>query len=81
MTEPSQELLKQLASEVAQLENNQADLERNCWMVVHQHRHGMFPSEYDIREIDEDLYLALLCLLYTSPSPRDVEESRMPSSA
>ena len=60
MTEPSQELLKQLASEVGQLERNQADLERNCWMVVHQHRHGMFPSEYDIREIDEDLYLALL---------------------
>ena len=25
--------------------------------------------------------LALSCLLYTSPSPRDVEESRMPSSA
>ena len=24
---------------------------------------------------------ALTCLLYTSPSPRDVEESRMPSSA
>ena len=27
---------------------------------------------------DEDL---TICLLYTSPSPRDVEESRMPSSA
>ena len=25
--------------------------------------------------------LAVNCLLYTSPSPRDVEESRMPSSA
>ena len=25
--------------------------------------------------------LTLICLLYTSPSPRDVEESRMPSSA
>ena len=25
--------------------------------------------------------LITLCLLYTSPSPRDVEESRMPSSA
>ena len=25
--------------------------------------------------------LPLCCLLYTSPSPRDVEESRMPSSA
>ena len=26
-----------------------------------------------------DLFIS--CLLYTSPSPRDVEESRMPSSA
>ena len=26
-------------------------------------------------------YLPNACLLYTSPSPRDVEESRMPSSA
>ena len=25
--------------------------------------------------------LTITCLLYTSPSPRDVEESRMPSSA
>ena len=25
--------------------------------------------------------LISICLLYTSPSPRDVEESRMPSSA
>ena len=24
---------------------------------------------------------SVVCLLYTSPSPRDVEESRMPSSA
>ena len=29
-----------------------------------------------------ELYaLSRACLLYTSPSPRDVEESRMPSSA
>ena len=26
-------------------------------------------------------YQQWVCLLYTSPSPRDVEESRMPSSA
>ena len=25
--------------------------------------------------------VSISCLLYTSPSPRDVEESRMPSSA
>ena len=29
----------------------------------------------------DDLTLTGGCLLYTSPSPRDVEESRMPSSA
>ena len=33
-------------------------------------------------ELDEDLFKqSCNCLLYTSPSPRDVEESRMPSSA
>lgn len=37
-----------------------ADPERNCWMAVHCHIHGVPPSEYDIREIDEDLYLAVL---------------------
>ena len=31
------------------------------------------------QDIDVDEYKG--CLLYTSPSPRDVEESRMPSSA
>ena len=31
---------------------------------------------------DKDKYNKdMICLLYTSPSPRDVEESRMPSSA
>ncbi len=37
-----------------------ADPERNCWLAVHQHHHGVLPSEYDIREIDEELYLAVL---------------------
>ena len=32
------------------------------------------------REFEEDEVIKC-CLLYTSPSPRDVEESRMPSSA
>jgi hypothetical protein len=29
-------------------------------MAAHEHKHGVLPSEYDIREIDEDLYLQLL---------------------
>ena len=28
-----------------------------------------------------DVHLLMLCLLYTSPSPRDKRQSRMPSSA
>ena len=38
---------------------------------------GEYLSGIDIKEIE----LERDCLLYTSPSPRDVEESRMPSSA
>ena len=36
------------------------EIEKFCWMAVHEHKHGVLPSEYDIREIDEDLYLELL---------------------
>jgi hypothetical protein len=28
--------------------------------VVHRHAHGVLPSEYDIRDVPEDLYLAVL---------------------
>ena len=38
-----------------------------------------YDSEDKMRQIQRDLDID--CLLYTSPSPRDVEESRMPSSA
>ena len=36
-------------------------------------------SRYDGNGVRKAVEMA--CLLYTSPSPRDVEESRMPSSA
>ena len=43
------------------------------------------PKKKRTRKITEEQREALrqrmVCLLYTSPSPRDVEESRMPSSA
>ena len=35
----------------------------------------------EIVENDDETEILATCLLYTSPSPRDVEESRMPSSA
>ena len=36
---------------------------------------------YEVHGIVRRSSLINTCLLYTSPSPRDVEESRMPSSA
>ena len=39
---------------------SKGEIEKFCWMAVHEHKHGVLPSEYDIREIDEDLYLELL---------------------
>ena len=36
---------------------------------------------FDARKNKRLLSLIILCLLYTSPSPRDMRRSRMPSSA
>ncbi len=36
------------------------DVERACWLAVHEYCHGFMPSEYDIRETDEDFYLEVL---------------------
>ena len=38
-------------------------------------------SKESIAILNLDKIQSYICLLYTSPSPRDVEESRMPSSA
>ena len=53
-------LIGQLAEESREFDGTGADPERNCWLVVHRYQHGVLPSEYDIREIPEDLYLAVL---------------------
>ena len=53
--------IKNLSNKAIELSGkSKKELERTCWMVVHEHRHGTMPSEYDIREIDEDLYLEVL---------------------
>ncbi len=40
--------------------NRPNEVERSCWVVVHEYLHGVMPVEYDIREIDEALYLNIL---------------------
>ena len=42
---------------------------------------GYFLHELAIAEVKDRLSNINSCLLYTSPSPRDAHESRMPSSA
>ena len=55
------ELVKVLALKACKMSGSRInEIERYCWMVVHEYKHGVMPSEYDIREIDEDLYLAVL---------------------
>ena len=39
------------------------------------------PERYGVAEFDQAGNCLSICLLYTSPSPRDTERSRMPSSA
>ena len=42
---------------------------------------GHYRSSLSATWIPDTHHFYYACLLYTSPSPRDVEESRMPSSA
>jgi hypothetical protein len=53
-------LVERLAEASFGFDATARDPERNCWMAVHRHLHGVLPSEYDIRDIDEDLYIAVL---------------------
>tara|TARA_B100000886_G_scaffold32737_1_gene20403 strand:- start:72 stop:278 length:207 start_codon:yes stop_codon:yes gene_type:complete len=56
-----QSLIKSLSLKVKEYPRfSTEEIEKFCWMAVHEHKHGVLPSEYDIREIDEELYLQLL---------------------
>jgi hypothetical protein len=57
---PDPSLVQQLALASCDFDATGVDPERNCWLAVHRHVHGVLPSEYDIREVPEDLYLAVL---------------------
>ena len=54
-------LIKKLSKKAIDLAGkSKKELERTCWMIVHEHNNGAMPTEYDIREIDEELYLEVL---------------------
>ena len=61
MEEYSESIIKSLIKKVTEYPRfSKEDIERFCSMAAHEHKHGVLPSEYDIREIDENLYLKLL---------------------
>ena len=61
MADIPESLIKSLIKKVEEYPRfSKEEIEKFCWMAVHEHKHGVLPSEYDIREIDEDLYLQLL---------------------
>jgi len=61
MADIPESLIKSLSKKVEEYPRfSKEEIEKFCWMAVHEHKHGVLPSEYDIREIDEDLYLKLL---------------------
>ena len=61
MADYPESLIKSLIKKVKKYPRfSKKEIEKFCWMAAHEHKHGVLPSEYDIREIDEDLYLKLL---------------------
>ena len=61
MADHSESLIKSLIKKVKEYPRfSKGEIEIFCWMAAHEHKHGVLPSEYDIREIDEALYLQLL---------------------
>ena len=61
MTDYPESIIQELSIKVKEYPRfSTGEIEKFCWMAVHEYKHGVLPSEYDIREIDEDLYLQLL---------------------
>ena len=61
MTDYTSSLIKNLCKKIKEYPRfSISEIEKFCWMAAHEYKHGVLPSEYDIREIDENLYLQLL---------------------
>ena len=61
MTDYSKSLVEKLCKKIKDYPRfSLTEIEKFCWMAAHEHKHGVLPSEYDIREIDENLYSQLL---------------------
>jgi len=61
MADHSESLIKSLIKKVKEYPRfSKGEIEKFCWMAVHEHINVVLPYDYALREIDEDLYLELL---------------------
>ena len=58
-----------------------ADADEGVGCILIKGSEKAFAAGADISEMADKDYDHIYCLLYTSPSPRDKRQSRMPSSA
>ena len=63
------------------VETNDIDVTYNEAVLKGDKSIGYITSGGFAHFVNKSIAFSYFCLLYTSPSPRDVEESRMPSSA
>ena len=56
-----------------------AHMRETTWVLRHLKKSGF--NEKELARVYVTIIRPILCLLYTSPSPRDRQKSRMPSSA
>ena len=76
--------LKSMGYNLVEIDANEkllADLELHKPDIVFNGLHGTWGEDGCVQEILEKYGVPYTCLLYTSPSPRDRQKSRMPSSA
>ena len=79
----SKKILKNMDYEIKEIhfENLDFDLNKSRDEAYKQAKDQI--HKFDLKAYDSILFISksIGCLLYTSPSPRDAHESRMPSSA
>ena len=69
------------AGTMARLGLDYATLSRLNERLIYVSHKGFLPGPYQHRTALDEVVQMMGCLLYTSPSPRDKRQSRMPSSA
>ena len=90
MTRSHEPLIRLARFKVEELQKQMAELDRSRQALIDQieRLEASVPEEQAVAAESKEGFLAygsyaqaVICLLYTSPSPRDLSTSRMPSSA